>query len=45
MMPFEPFGHGDQWYDRLGGRNLKPKEFAIVLIVIVVIAITWQLFG
>lgn len=44
-MAFKPFGHGNRWYDRLGGRNLKPKEFAMVLVVAVVLAIAWQLSG
>lgn len=41
-MAFEPFGYGGRWYDRLGGRNLKLKEFAIVLAVVVVLAVVWQ---
>ena len=44
-MAFEPFGRGERRYDRVGGRNLKPKEFALVLLVIGIISIAWQLFG
>ena len=43
MMAFEPFGYGDRWYDRLGGRNLKPKDYAVVLLIVVVMAVIWQL--
>jgi hypothetical protein len=45
MMDLEPFGHGDRWYHRLGGGNLKPKEFAIIAAIVVTLAIAWQLFG
>ena len=41
-MAFEPLGHGSRWYDRLGGRNLKPKEFAVILLVVVTLAILWE---
>jgi hypothetical protein len=43
MMAFEPFGYGDRWYDRLGGRGLKPKEFTVLLLVIVIVGIIWEL--
>ena len=42
-MAFEPFGYGNRWYDRLGGRGLKPKEFAVVLPIVIVLAIIWEL--
>lgn len=42
-MAFEPFGHGDRWYDRLGGGSLKPKDYAVLLLIIVVLAVIWQL--
>lgn len=44
-MAFEPFGYGDRWYDRIGGRNLRPAEFAMALLVVVIISILWQLFA
>lgn len=43
-MAFEPFGHGDWWYDRVGGRKLKLKEFARVSLIVVVLIVLWQLF-
>jgi len=42
-MAFEPFGYGNRWYDRLGGRNLKPKEWAVVLLVVVIVATIWAI--
>ncbi len=42
-MAFEPFGYGDRWYDRLGGGRLKPKQFAVLLLVVVTVAIIWEL--
>lgn len=41
-MAYEPFGYGNRWYDRLGGRNLKPKEFAVLLLVVVILAAAWE---
>ena len=42
-MAFDPFGYGDRWQDRLGGSVLKPKEFAIALLIIVTAIVVWQL--
>lgn len=42
-MAFEPFGWGSRWQDRLGGRVLKLKEFAIVLLIIGTAIVVWQL--
>lgn len=42
-MAFEPFGYGGRWYVRIGGRKLKTKEFAVVLLIVVVLATLWQL--
>jgi hypothetical protein len=42
-MAFEPFGYGDRWQDRLGRGELKPREFAISLLIIVVGIVIWQL--
>ena len=42
-MSFEPFGYGDKLYDRVGGLGLKPKEFAVLLLVAVIVAIIWKL--
>ncbi|WP_212611423.1 hypothetical protein [Sphingomonas gellani] len=40
---FGPFGYSNRWYDRLGGRNFNPKEFAMLLLVVVILAAIWQL--
>jgi hypothetical protein len=42
-MAFEPFGYGDRWYDRVGGRKLRPKEMAVAFLIVVVLAVIWQL--
>lgn len=42
-MAFEPFGYGNRWQERLTGGVLKPKEFAITLLILVVGFVVWQL--
>ena len=44
-MAFEPFGYGDRWYDRVGGRKLKLKEFAAVTLIVLAVIVIWQLIG
>lgn len=42
-MAFEPFGYGQRWQDRLGRGVLKPKEFALSLMIIGIAVVVWQL--
>lgn len=42
-MAFEPFGYGDRWYDRVGGRKLRPMEMAAAFLIVVVVVVAWQL--
>jgi hypothetical protein len=42
-MAFEPFGYGNRWYDRVGGRKLRPKEMAIMFLIVMTLAMIWQL--
>lgn len=41
-MAFEPFGYGNQWYDGIGSRGLQSKKFAVVLLVVIMLAIIWE---
>lgn len=43
-MAFEPLSYGNRWYDRIVGRRLRVKEFALVLAVVGTLAIVWQVF-
>lgn len=42
-MAFDPLGYGDRWYDRLISGKPKPKEFAVVLLIVVALSIILQL--
>jgi hypothetical protein len=42
-MAFEPFGYGKRWQDRLAGGVLKPKEFALSLLIVGIVVLVWQL--
>ena len=42
-MAFEPLGYGKRWYDRLHAGVLKPKEFAVSLLIVAVLIVMWEL--
>jgi hypothetical protein len=44
-MAFEPFGYGNRWYDRVGGRKLKLKEFAAGCLIVVAVLMLWHFAG
>jgi hypothetical protein len=44
-MAFEPFGLGDRWYDRIGGRNLKPGCWALLLPLAALVAAALMQFS
>jgi hypothetical protein len=42
-MDFEPLGYGNRWYDRLHAGVVTPKQFALLLVIIVVLIVVSQL--
>lgn len=43
-MAFEPLGFGERWYDRLAMGLVTPKQFGILLAVVIISIVAWQ-FG
>lgn len=42
-MDFEPLGYGKRWYDRLHAGVVTPKQFALLLLAVIVLIVGWQL--
>ena len=43
-MSYEPFGYGNRWFDRIGGRRLKAGEFALTLVIVVTVIVIGHFF-
>jgi hypothetical protein len=39
----QPLGYGNRWFDRLAGRRLKIREFAVVLVIAIAVIAILQL--